>query len=358
MASRRRVVTGRNGRPRADRRLALEATAEQSGDPFHLRVVIPRSRSTRPERALTGGRGGCGAVLRAIRRPNTQRWTASPPPAFEFSAANASGTAHDGDELPAAGGPVRLRVRSNAPAWFTAAIRNGSEMLSGEHHEPEFTVEAPGGAGVYWVEIRAAGTPWLTSNPIYVRAADPAARTSERQRPPASQTQPLIGGPSKTTWRVEHDATSLAAVDLPDSAWPGWNAGQPGAAALRSRQWTGRPAVRRARRGSFSGSSQGATAWCSRAAPSSPCESRSSSARMGKLAAVGLRRYGGSGAHRVFDDLTPAAGPARTSLPGPNPRHPVRRGCCQHQTRHVGPRVITRSGVAAVSRQVRAVNTM
>ncbi len=92
--------------------------------------------------------------------------------------------------------------------------------LSGDHHEPEFTTEAPGGAGVYWVEIRAADTPWLVSNPIYVRLANSPAETTERQRPPASRQQPLIGGPSKTTWRVEYDPTSLAAVDLP-AAVPG-----------------------------------------------------------------------------------------------------------------------------------------
>ncbi len=211
----------------------------RSSDPAETRAAIPipsyessfraLSVHVRPERALTGEAvADAVAILRAIRAGHlyTSLDGIAAPPAFEFSATNASGTARDGDELPAAGGPVRLRVRSNAPASFTAAIRNGGEMLSGDHHEPEFTVEAPGGAGVYWVEIRAAGSPWLTSNPIYVRAVDPAARTAERQPLPASQKQPLIGGSSKTTWRVEYDPTSLAAVDLPSVA-PG-----PGGTAL------------------------------------------------------------------------------------------------------------------------------
>ena len=211
----------------------------RSSDPAETRAAIPipsyessfraLSVHVRPERALTGEAvADAAAVLRAIRAGHlyTSLDGIATPPAFEFSAANAAGTARDGDELPAAGGPVKLRVRSNAPAWFTATIRNGGETLSGDHHEPDFTVEAPGGAGVYWVEIRAAGTPWLTSNPIYVRVAESAAGTSGRQRPPASQKQPLMGGASKTTWRVEHDPTSLAALDLPPVApGPGGTAG-------------------------------------------------------------------------------------------------------------------------------------
>ena len=98
---------------------------------------------------------------------------------------------------------------------------NGATLLSGDHHEPEFTIEAPGGAGVYWVEIRAADTPWLVEQPDLCTPA--RIRRQKRpsvNAPPASRQQPLIGGPSKTTWRVEYDPTSLAAVDLP-AAVPG-----------------------------------------------------------------------------------------------------------------------------------------
>ena len=214
----------------------------RTSDPAETRAAIPipsyessfraLSVHVRPERALTGEAvADAAAVLRAIRAGHLYSSVdgIAAPTAFEFSATNASGTAREGDELPAAGGAVRLRVRSNAPAWFTATVRNGSGILSGDHHEPEFTVEAPGGAGVYWVEIRAADTPWLMSNPIYVRAADSAARAAERRRAPASRQQPLIGGPSRPTWRVEHDPTSLAAVDLPTAA-PG-PGGTPGSQA-------------------------------------------------------------------------------------------------------------------------------
>ena len=55
------------------------------------------------------------------------------------------------------GGPVTLHVRSNAPPGFTTTIWNGAKLLSGDHHEQDFTVTAPDGAGVYRVEIRATG---------------------------------------------------------------------------------------------------------------------------------------------------------------------------------------------------------
>jgi hypothetical protein len=222
VTGRRRVVTTAGADAHA------QIAVWRASDPAETRAAIPipsyessfraLSVHVRPERALTGEAvADAGAVLRAIRAGHLFSSVdgIATPPAFEFSAANASGTAREGDELPAAGGPVTLRVRSNAPAWFTATIRNGGGVLSGDHHEPEFTVEAPGGPGVYWVEIRAADRPWLMSNPIYVRPATFPPGTNERPRPPASGQQPLIGGPSKTTWRVEYDPTSLAAVDLP-----------------------------------------------------------------------------------------------------------------------------------------------
>ncbi len=233
VASRRRVVTTAGTDAHA------QIAVWRSSDPAETRAAIPiptyessfraLSVHVRPERALTGEAvADAAAILRAVRAGHLYVSVdgIATPPAFEFSATNASGTAREGDELQAAGGPVRLRVRSNAPAWFTATIRNGVGILSGDHHEPEFMVEAPGGAGVYWVEVQAADKPWLMSNPIYVRLANSPAGAAERSRAPAGQQQPLIGGPAKTTWRVEHDPTSLVAVDLPPTAaGPGGTAG-------------------------------------------------------------------------------------------------------------------------------------
>jgi|KBSMisStandDraft_5_1062788.scaffolds.fasta_scaffold62855_2 hypothetical protein len=224
VASHRRVVTTAGTDAHA------QIAVWRSSDPVETRAAVPipsyessfraLSVHVRPERALTGEAvADAREVLRAIRAGHLYSSLdgIAAPPALEFSASNASGTAREGDDLPAAGGPVRLRVRSNAPAWFTTTIRNGAGILSGDHHEPEFTVETPGGAGVYWVEVRAADKPWLMSNPIYVRAANSPAGTTERRRTPAIQQQSLIGGLSKTTWHVEYDPTSLAALDLPQA---------------------------------------------------------------------------------------------------------------------------------------------
>src|SRR5439155_1611036 len=76
------------------------------------------------------------------------------PAAFEFTAANARGTVHEGDEL-TAGGPVALRIRSNAPGSFTTIVWNGATAIA-ERHEPSFAIEAPDGPAVYRVEVRSA----------------------------------------------------------------------------------------------------------------------------------------------------------------------------------------------------------
>jgi hypothetical protein len=51
----------------------------------------------------------------------------------------------------------------------------------------------------------------LTSNPVYVRDADAPAKLPGR--PPATTSRTIFDGRSVAGWRVEHDPTSLAAVD-------------------------------------------------------------------------------------------------------------------------------------------------
>jgi hypothetical protein len=201
-----------------------------------LSVSIPsyeasfRSMSVhiRPEQRLSGDAVADAAIVwRAIRAGHLYSAIdgLATPPAFEFTATGPGGTAREGDRI-ATGGPVTLHVKSNAPAGFTTSVWNGAALLSGDHHEPDFTVATPGGSGVYWVEIRADATPdstpWMTSNPIYVGAPEPIADPEPRR--PVTQMQPLLDGPSRANWRVEHDATSLAALDLPplsESGGPG-----------------------------------------------------------------------------------------------------------------------------------------
>jgi len=240
LARRRRVViiAGADAHARIGLRLG-----DASSDVAGLSLPIPsydslfRSMSVRvrPERALTGDAAADAAlVLRAIR--DGHLYTAldgvATPPAFVFTAANASGMVYAGDRLPA-GGLVTLHVRSNAPPSFTTAIWNGATLLSGDHHEQDFTVMAPGGAGEYRVEIRSSAplsAPWITSNPIYVGLPEPSPATA--QRPPAGQQQLLIGPTARTSWRVEHDPTSLAAMDILATA-PGSNGTSGSQARLR-----------------------------------------------------------------------------------------------------------------------------
>ena len=169
------------------------------------------------DRAFSGDAVGDARVLmRAIRAGHlyTAVDGAATPASFEFTAANEHGTVNEGDEI-GAGGPVTLRVRSNAPAGFTTTVWSGMTVISGGHHEPDFTVQTPADPAVYWVEIRATGRPaevtWVRSNPIYVRGAEPAAAAPPR--PPATASVLMFDGRSDAGWHVEHDPTSLAAVE-------------------------------------------------------------------------------------------------------------------------------------------------
>jgi hypothetical protein len=172
-----------------------------------------------PDRPLSGGDAAADArvLMRAIRAGHlyTAVDGAATPASFELTAANDHGTVHEGDEL-GVGGPVTLHVRSNAPPGFTTTIWAGAERLGADHHEQDFTVQAPPDPAVYRVEIRATGRQdeltWVRSNPIYVRGAEPAAQPPAR--PDATTSAPIFDGRSTAGWHVEHDPTSLAATEL------------------------------------------------------------------------------------------------------------------------------------------------
>ena len=129
----RRPVVGLAG---ADAHAKLEL---RDADPGDNRFSIPLpgyeasfkmlSVHVRPDAPLSGDAAADAAlVMRAIRAGHL--YVAidglASPPSFEFSATNALGTARGGDEL-GVGGPVTLRVRSNAPAGFTTIVWRGSE---------------------------------------------------------------------------------------------------------------------------------------------------------------------------------------------------------------------------------------
>ena len=66
------------------------------------------------------------------------------------------------------------------------------------------------------MSVRSTGrTPeltWARSNPIYVRDRGPLTRPLVR--PPARASEPIFDGKSAAGWRVEQDATSVAAVEV------------------------------------------------------------------------------------------------------------------------------------------------
>jgi hypothetical protein len=202
--------------------------APRSADPGDSRFALPLpgyetsfqvlSIHVKTDRALSGdATSDARMLMRAIRSGHlyTAVDGAATPASFEFTASNEHGTVNEGDQL-GVGGPVTLRVRSNAPPQFTTIVWANGSVLSGSHHEQDFTVEAGAEPAVYWAEIRATGVPhldlvsWVRSNPIYVRGSDPWPEAPPLS--PATVSVPIFGGTTEG-WRAEHDPTSLAAVE-------------------------------------------------------------------------------------------------------------------------------------------------
>jgi hypothetical protein len=204
-----------------DTRFALPLPGYESS----FRVVSVR---VRPERPLTGDAAADGAaVMRAIRAGHlyTAVDALASPPYFEFTATNAQATVREGDQL-AAGSPVTLRVASNAPPGFTTSVWNGPRLVGEEHRDQAFTVPVPGGEPAqYWVEIRAPGRPrgawggrttvtslpWIRSNAIYIRSAEPPPGLPAR--PAATVRDAMFNGRTIDGWRAEHEPNSLAVVE-------------------------------------------------------------------------------------------------------------------------------------------------
>lgn len=220
IAAYRRVVTiaGVDAHARLDLRGDPQGSQYSIPIPGYESSLRALSIHVSPDRSLTGNAHADAAVLiRAIR--NGHLYVAvdgvATPPSFELTATNDRGTVHEGDEL-AVGTPVTLRVRSNAPPQFATTIWNGTAIVTGDRHEPAFTVEASAEPAVYWVEIRAPGSTepitWIRSNPIYVRGPERPIRVPNRS--PATSSRPFIEGNPTSLCRAEHDATSLAEFDL------------------------------------------------------------------------------------------------------------------------------------------------
>lgn len=145
------------------------------------------------------------------------------PARFLFTASTGGTEVGQGDALVATGA-LTLRARSNAPAGYvTTLFRDGAPLRVVTSTEAEFVVDSA--PGVYTAEVsapgRADGPAWITSNPIYVRRADPRPTATS---PVATRTVALTlhDGRSTAGWTVEQDPTSIAAIDsvsLVDGPW-------------------------------------------------------------------------------------------------------------------------------------------
>jgi hypothetical protein len=83
---------------------------------------------------------------------------------FRFEAECAGETIEMGEERPWRG-PAVLRVHSPAPAALSL-LRNGAAVAETAGTDLEYRAEEP---GVYRVEARFEGRPWVYTNPIYLR---------------------------------------------------------------------------------------------------------------------------------------------------------------------------------------------
>ncbi len=205
------------------------AKLARNADPGNSRFALPLpsyessfsvlSIRVRPDAPLSGAAASDAAlILRAIRAGHLYVAVdgIATPPAFEFTAANAAGTVGQGDRL-GVGGPVTLHVRSNAPSSFVTYVHDGLRTISTVHDSQDVTVHAGDGPAVYWAEIVSPDPrpiSWIRSNPIFVGA---------RQRLPTSSSEPTVSsggslamfdGRTTAGWTFEHDAQSVAAVDV------------------------------------------------------------------------------------------------------------------------------------------------
>jgi hypothetical protein len=209
------------------------AKLARNADPGNSRFTLPLpsyessfsvlSLRVRPDAPLSGDAvSDAVLIVRAIRSGHLYVAVdgIATPPAFEFTAANAAGTAGEGDRL-AIGGPVTLHLRSNAPSSFITYVHDGLRTISTVRDSQDVTVHAGDGPAVYWAEIVSPDprpVTWIRSNPIYV---------GPRQRLPVSSSEPAISaggsvamfdGRTAAGWTFEHDAQSVAAVDVAAAA--------------------------------------------------------------------------------------------------------------------------------------------
>lgn len=214
LLARRRVVALAGGDAHggltneADRRLTLRLPAYE--DVFKtMSIGIPRL-------ALAGDAAiDAELIVAAIMEGNafSSVDAVARPAAFGFIGATGGVRAGVGGRLPI-GAPVELTVTSNAPADARVVLlKDGAPVAEGRG--ATLTHTAPPGPGVYRVEIYVAdgpgspAVPWVLSNPIYVRSAEPPlpARAQAVER-----SVQYANGPAE--WQVEQGARGQGALDV------------------------------------------------------------------------------------------------------------------------------------------------
>jgi hypothetical protein len=175
----------------------------------------------RAERPLTGdATRDATTIMQAIRRGHAYSAIdgVATPPSFELTATNMQGTAREGDVLDE-GGPVTLRVRSNAPSSFVTMLWRDGVVLATARDEVDLTRVAPAGPAIYRATIVAppelGSTSWVISNPIYVGVTFP------RPMPPQNvvlESREIFDGRTVKGWRTEKNASSMAALDVAETA--------------------------------------------------------------------------------------------------------------------------------------------
>jgi hypothetical protein len=184
--------------------------------PGYASVFRAFSLRVRPDRPLSGDAAADGAlVVAAIRRGQiyTVADGLASPPSFEFSAEHDGRVARIGERIE--GGPVVLRVKSNAPPAFTTLIRSaGKAVAAGNGAELSARVEGP---GVFRAEVRAPHASgealWILSNPIYV-GKESAQAVEGGERVASQPPRFLYEGGDGSNWNVEADPMSQAAKEI------------------------------------------------------------------------------------------------------------------------------------------------
>jgi hypothetical protein len=172
-----------------------------------------------PDSALTGEAAvDAAAILKGLRAGHVyiavEGWAA--PPLFTFTAHAGSATGQAGDTLPA-GIPLTLQVKSNAPPGFSTVVWKDAAVLT-ERAESSFDLSVGPEPAIYRVEVRRPNAdglpPWISSNPIYVRAPGGTPDEAGESAPNDQGGLPLFNGRTTEGWSHESDATSVAAVDV------------------------------------------------------------------------------------------------------------------------------------------------